>query len=1148
MITCPNCQTENPETNSFCGRCGHALELLCSNCGTANPASNSFCGRCGTALGAAVEPVAPAGPAVTSPERRLVTVLFADLTGFTPFSEARDPEEVRNFLTQYFDRSRQVIETFGGTVDKFIGDAVMAVWGATSANEDDAERAVRAGLELTDAVAQLGADNDVPELALRVGVLTGEASVGPGGNEQGLVVGDMVNTASRLQSIAEPGTVLVGESTRRAVGDAVVFTALGDQTVKGKETPVAAHRADRVRGGIGEAAGSAIESPFVGRVDDLRLLKDLFGAVERERRIRMVSMVGQGGIGKSRLVEEFGNYLDGIIDTVYWHEGRSPSYGDGVTLWALGEMVRTRARIAEIYDEATTREMLRDALRDWVPDDVEAEWLEPRLASLLGVGDAAVGDQAELFAAFRTFFERIAERGPTVLVFEDFHWADPALLDFVEQLPEWSRNFPIMVITLSRPDLLERRPGFGQGRHGLVSMHLGPIADADMAALVDGMAPGIDASVRDAIVGRAAGIPLYAVEMVRMMLNSGELTEVDGSFTYSGDVGELAVPESLQAVIGARLDRLDPAERDLLQDCAIAGHSFTLDTLAQITGGNGDDLEERLAPLVRAELLEVNRDRLSPERGQYRFVQGLIREVAHSRISREVRLRRHRDAARYWEGFGPEFAVIVADHYREAYEAASGDDAEELRRAARDALLAASDRAADLHSYEQARSLAEQALAATDADAEQGPILERIARAASTLAQAEVATGAAQRAIDLYRKADDHAGLNRAIRLLGHAYIEAGQAGRAVDLLEAHLDGSDLSSDPNLAVAQSDLARAYLLSGATNEATAAAAEKALPALEAFELVDHIADAMITRGTGLGAAGRKHQGIALIKGGIELADEGGFAAISSRGRINLSFVASVDDPVTGFHATQEGYEIARRSGQRGRALFLNPQLVSWHAYRGEIEAAEAVAGDPIMDGAPSVDIGRNRVARSQLSEWVGDQAAAARYLEEARAELEAAEDTQALEDLDSLAANHLLFEGRLEEAYQRSMAIARGSERPAGYMAEPATMAAFLAGDRGWLAELIDLYRQDGPIGRSYLERTEAVAALVDDPSDARRMEQEIEALDDAEVAVYAVLMAATLALHGSDQDRERFDADFRARADKYGYAGFVDLYERLLGA
>ena len=1150
MITCPACETENPDTNSFCGSCGTGLELVCANCGTTNPPGNAFCGNCGTSLTQASAAVpAPAGDAApTVAERRLVTVLFADLTGFTPFSESRDPEEVRNFLTQYFDRSRQVIETFGGVVDKFIGDAVMAVWGATAANEDDAERAVRAGLELADAIAILGAENDVLELAVRVGILTGEASVGPGGNEQGLVVGDMVNTASRLQSIAEPSTVLVGEATRRAIGDAIAFTELGDQSVKGKEIPVAAFRADRVRGSVGEEAGEGIEPPFVGRVDDLRLLKDMFAAVDREQRMRMVSIVGQGGIGKTRLIEEFGNYLDGIVDTVYWHEGRSPSYGDGVTLWALGEMVRSRARIAGIYDESTTLELLRDAIRDWIPDEEEAEWLEPRLASLLGVGDAVVGDQAELFAAFRTFFERIAERGTTALIFEDFHWADPALLEFVEQLPEWSRNHPILVVTLSRPDLLERKPGWGQGRHGFVSMHLGPIADVDMIDLVDGMAPGIDAGVRDVIVERATGTPLYAVEMVRMMLGSGELTESDGRFSYAGDVAELAVPESLQAVIGARLDRLDPAHRELLQDCSIAGFSFTLDTLGQIIGNESVDLEERLAPLVKAELLEVNRDPRSPERGQYQFVQGLIREVAHGRISREVRAQRHVEAARYLEGLGVELAPVVASHYLQAYEAASGDEAIELRAKARESLLAASDRAADLYSHEQAISLAEQALDATTDDGERAPIWERVAVAASVLARQDQAVEAAQQAIDHYRDTNDDEALNRAVHLLGLIYNDANLSQRAVDLLEPHLERADLESDPNLAIAATDLSRAYLLSGRPNAETAAAAEEALPALESFELTEQIADAMITRGTALGALGRIRQGLALIKGGLELADAEGYAFTSIRARINLTYIGAVEDPVMGFNAYREAYDLARRTGQRGMVLFLSPLLAGFHAFRGELDEVDALATDPILEGAPLDNVGQSLEQRSRAADLRGDLALGKALFEEASVALENTEDIQVSVGHDVFVNSRALMEGRFADAFEGSLAVNERSERPVAYTISEGASAAYLVGNPDWAAEIADLYREAGVLARRQTEVADAVSALLDDPSPGavRRIEGVMVEMDAEVVALPATFLAATLALHGPESERERLDADFRARADKYGFQGIVDLYEGLL--
>ncbi|HLB44090.1 MAG TPA: adenylate/guanylate cyclase domain-containing protein, partial [Candidatus Limnocylindrales bacterium] len=325
--------------------CGQTLSAGCPNCGFVNLPGAKFCSECGTVLaapapgaaGSARQPAAQPSPqqqqATSGAERRLVSVLFADLVGFTPFAEERDSEDVRETLTRYFDLARELIERYGGTVEKFIGDAVMAEWGAPTAHEDDAERAVRAALELVDAVTSLGAG-----IQARAGVLTGEAAVTLGATNQGMVAGDLVNTASRLQSVAPPGSVLVGESTQRAASAAIAFEPAGEQTLKGKQAPVAAWRALRVvaeRGGRNRASG--LEPPFVGRADEMRLLKDLFHATGREKKLRVVSVIGPAGIGKSRLTWEFSKYIDGLVENVYWHSGRSPAYGEGITFWALGE-------------------------------------------------------------------------------------------------------------------------------------------------------------------------------------------------------------------------------------------------------------------------------------------------------------------------------------------------------------------------------------------------------------------------------------------------------------------------------------------------------------------------------------------------------------------------------------------------------------------------------------------------------------------------------------------------------------------------------------------------------------------------------------------------------------------------------------------
>jgi hypothetical protein len=392
-------------------------------------------------------------------------------------SEKRDPEAVRETLTRYFETATTVVERYGGTVEKFIGDAVMAVWGTPVAHEDDAERAVRAAMDLVRAVEALGAEAGLAALQARAAVLSGEAAVTIGARNQGLVAGDLVNTASRLQGLAEPGTVLVGEATMRAAEGGIAFEPAGEHLVKGREAPIVAYRALRVVGKVrGVGRSESLEAPFVGRDAELRLVRDLYHATARERRARLVSVVGQAGIGKSRLLWEFSKYTDGLAETLRWHQGRSPAYGEGVTFWALSEMIRQRAGILEGEDAEATRAKLSAAAQEFVPDPAERRWIEPALRQLLGVHEGRSPDRDELFAAWRTFFERIAEKDPTVLVFEDLHWADSGLLDFIEHLLEWSRNFPIYIVTLARPELLERRlhrlslrvedAGFGPHEHG----------------------------------------------------------------------------------------------------------------------------------------------------------------------------------------------------------------------------------------------------------------------------------------------------------------------------------------------------------------------------------------------------------------------------------------------------------------------------------------------------------------------------------------------------------------------------------------------------------------------------------------------------------------------------------------------------------
>ncbi len=518
MVVCSSCGASNRDGRKFCAECGSPLSVACSACGAANEPGERFCGECGSPL-TADAPVARAAPAA---ERRLVSVLFADLVGFTTLSESRDAEEVRELLSRYFDTCRRLIELYGGTVEKFIGDAVMAVWGTPTATEDDAERAVRAGLDLVAAVSALGDEVGAADLRARAGVLTGEAAVTVGAEGEGMVAGDLVNTASRIQSAAEPGTVFVGEATRRASEAAVAYAPAGEHELKGKAEPVPLWRALRVTSGRqGALKGAGLEAPFVGRDRDLRKIKDLFHASAEERRAHLLSVTGIAGIGKSRLAWEFEKYVDGLADTAYWHRGRCLSYGEGVTYWALGDMVRMRCRISEEDDAATALGKLEATLTEHVLDDDERRFVAPRLAQLLGVGEQGSGEKQDLFAAWRLFFERMADAYPTVLVFEDVQWADESLLDFVEYLLEWSRSSPLFVMTLGRPELLERRPTWGAGHRNFASLYLEPLAPDAMAELLAGLVPGLPEALRVQILSRAEGVPLYAVETVRMLLDRG---------------------------------------------------------------------------------------------------------------------------------------------------------------------------------------------------------------------------------------------------------------------------------------------------------------------------------------------------------------------------------------------------------------------------------------------------------------------------------------------------------------------------------------------------------------------------------------------------------------------------------------------------
>src|SRR6202165_5137723 len=724
-MTCPACGADNRTGLRFCVKCGASLARACPSCGASYTAGDDFCGECGTRLASVAvsrPPVATDAPSADPQrvsERRHVTVVFADLVGFTPLSEQRDAEDVRDLLSRYFDTARTIIARYGGTVEKFIGDAVMAVWGVPSIQENDAERAVRAALELVDAVAAFGEEVGVSGLQARAGVLTGEAAVSLGSSGNGMVAGDLVNTASRVQSVAQAGSVYVGDATRQATEAAIVYEDAGAHELKGKPEPERLWHALRVvaaRGGGLRPTG--LEPPFVGRTRELRPLKEVLHAAGEEGNARRLSIVGLAGVGKSRLSWEFFKYVDGLTETIWWHRGRCLAYDEGVAYWALNEMVRMRAGIIENEPAETAREKLRRCVEEFVATPEERRWVEPRLAHLVGLEERTASDPRDLYAAWRFFFERLAVQDLTVLVFEDLQWADRGLLDFIEYLLEWSRNSPILVVTLARPELTERRPGWGTGKRGLTSLYLEPLSAEAMSQLLDGMVPGLPADLSARIRERAAGIPLYAVETVRMLLDRGLLVESNGTYRVEGSLQSLEGAQPLHALIAARLDSLGASERQLLQDAAVLGKSFTAAGLRAITAQPGDAVEPSLTNLVNKDLLAIQSDPRSPERGQYVFVQDLVRSVAYGTLARRDRKARHLAAATYLESEWSEedeVAEVVASHLVEAYEAdREAEDAGQIQARARDALVKAGDHAASLAAASSAQNYYEAALHLAD--------------------------------------------------------------------------------------------------------------------------------------------------------------------------------------------------------------------------------------------------------------------------------------------------------------------------------------------------------------------------------------------------------------------------------------------------
>jgi class 3 adenylate cyclase/tetratricopeptide (TPR) repeat protein len=625
-------------------------------------------------------------------ERKVVTVLFADLVGFTARSEELDPEDVEAILRPYHERLRAELERFGGTVEKFIGDAVMALFGAPVGHEDDPERAVRAALAIRDWARAEG------EAEVRIAVNTGEALINLGARPEageGMAAGDVVNTTARLQSAAPVNGVLVGETTYRATRQTIDFRESEAVHAKGKSGPLPVWEALAARSRVTSEAVST-SAPLVGRGRELAVLTELLVRVREESSTQLVTLVGVPGIGKSRLVHELLQTVEHGGTLTYWRRGRSLPYGEGIPLWALSEIVKAHAGILESDAVEDVDRKLRDAVMPVVSDLREATWVESHLRLLAGstLQDEGGADRrSEAFAAWGRFFEGMAEQRPLVLVFEDLHWADDELLDFVDYLIEWATGVPILIVCTSRPELLERRPAWGGGKLNVTTMSLAPLSEADtsrlLASLLDG--PLLTAQTQKDLLARAGGNPLYAEQYAHMLL------EGLGSM-------DLPVPETVQGIIAARLDRLPQEEKALLQDAAVLGKVFWLGGV--LDGRDRHDAEAALHALDRKGFVQRARSSSVVAETEYAFLHLLVRDVAYGQIPRADRAAKHRGAARWIESLGraEDHAETLAHHYSSALELArlSGQPTDEVEERARIALRDAGARAMALNAFDAA--------------------------------------------------------------------------------------------------------------------------------------------------------------------------------------------------------------------------------------------------------------------------------------------------------------------------------------------------------------------------------------------------------------------------------------------------------------
>ena len=1034
----------------------------CTTCGRENPDDARFCANCGSAL--------EDSAGVAREERKVVTVLFADLVGFTSRSERLDPEDVRATLTPYFARLREELERRGGTVEKFIGDAVMALFGAPTAHEDDPERAVRAALAIRDAMAEMNEQDPAIDLHVRVGVNTGEALVSLGVRSlqgEGIAAGDVVNTAARLQTSAPIDGILVGDATHRATERAIEYQEADPVEAKGKASPIAVWEAVEARSHYGIDITRRVDTSLVGRERELTLLRDALDRARHQDEPQLVTLVGEPGIGKSRLVHELFVHIEGMPELITWRQGRCLPYGDGVSYWALGEMVKAQAGILETDPDEKTAAKLDRMVTELITDPDERGWVARHLRPLIGLSQERGSSQDgsdEARGAWRRLLEALAERRPTVLIFEDLHWADDGLLDFLDYLIDWTRDVPLLVLCTARPELVSRRPEWGGGKLNAATISLARLSDEETARLLAGLLNRtlLPAEFQVELLARAGGNPLYAEEFARMAGNRS-----------AADLATVELPGSVQGIIAARLDGLAPDDKALLQDAAVVGKTFWLGAVAAVGGRDPSDLEGRLHELERGRFVRRARRSSVGSETEYAFLHLLVRDVAYGQIPRGARADKHRAAADWISSLGGERledrAELLAHHYLSALELAraAGRDTADLEGPSRLALRGAGDRALGLGAFAAAERAYEAAVELwPEDDLELAMVLYQYGRA--LYLHKDAGADVLGRARDLLLEQGDVETAAVAELHIGDMVWRRGEGKKAqghFDRAESLIDGRPPSTE--VARAKAHLSRYLMVTGRFEDAIRVGREALGTAetLGADEIHAMTLNTVGTARTSMGDLG----GFDDIEKSTEVAEVANLPWHVSRGHINMGVSLFYAGQVArALEEHQFNLEYTQRYGMEGGIIWSKAEVAFDLCLVGrwdeslEISDAEIAR---IEAGVPHYGEVQHRHSRSRIRHGRGDVQGAIADAERAVHVGRTVGDPQALMPALAGRARLLFLTGRPDEAEAMvDEMLATIDPRPTLDWAWWFLSAAIVLMDVGRAQDLLDLGGEDLPTG------------------------------------------------------------------------------------